>query len=71
MLTDQERRELRAMASSASVREEFQRLKALSRLPGDQAVDLDVLMRFLTVMSRFGTQPRSSRPVVPYSRVLL
>ena len=71
MLSDEERKELKAMAASASLREEFRLLKAASQLPLDQPVDLDTFVRFLSTMSRFSTVPPQPRPFVAYTNVKL
>jgi len=71
MLSDDERREIKAMAASPAIREEFERLRAGSRRPFAQPADVDWLLDFLTTMSRLSATPVSPRPFVPYSRVLL
>lgn len=58
------------MAKSGAIREEFERLRAASRFPTDQPVDLDRLIDFLTTMNRFGPPPQP-RPFLRYTRVLL
>jgi hypothetical protein len=69
MLTDQERRELKEMVASQTIREEFRRLKAASRSATPRAADLDQLLNFLTTMSRFSTQPPRPRQFISYSQV--
>ena len=71
MLSDDERREMKAMAASAAIREEFERLRTGSRRPFAQPADVDWLLNFLTTMSRLSTRPVPPRPLMPYSRVLL
>lgn len=71
MLSDDERREMKAMAASAAIREEFERLRSGSRRPFAQPTDVDWLLDFLTTMSRLSAQPMPPRPFVPYSRVRL
>lgn len=71
MLSEEERKEMKAMAASASIREEFEQLRAASRCPPGQPMDVDQLLDFLTTISRLSTQPLPPRPFVPYSRVLL
>lgn len=68
MLSERECREMKAMAQSADVRDEFRQLKAAQTA---QPVDLNQFLRFLTAMSRFSAQPTAPRPFVPYARVLL
>lgn len=70
MLSEQEKREMKEMAASAAVREEFEQLRKLSQLDPDQPVDLDRLMDFLSTMTRFGPQPPPREPV-PYPRARL
>lgn len=71
MLSDEARRQMKADAASAAIREDFERLAALSRPDPAQPIDLDRLLNFLTAMSRLSAQPLSPRPFVPYSHVLL
>ena len=71
MLSEEEKRELKEMAASAAIREEFEQLRAASRLPRSQPVDLDQLLDFLTTMARLCPTPPPPRPFVPYSCVLL
>ena len=70
-LSDEERRELLEMAASATVREEFRRLKLLSVIPADHVVDLDQFVDFLTAMSHLSVRPAVPRPFVPYPKLLL
>ena len=69
MLSDQEKRELQEMAASAQIREEFERIKRLSRVDPSDPAHLDRLLDFLTAMSRCFSSP--PRPFVEYTRVLL
>jgi hypothetical protein len=69
MLSDEERRDLLAMAGSTSLRDEFRALKAASQLDPSQPVDLDRFMEFLSAMSRLAEL--QSRAFVHYERVLL
>ena len=71
MLSEQERREMQEMAKSVAVREEFRQLKAASRLPKTQRVDLDRLMDFLTTMTCLTGRPLPPRPFVRYTNVRL
>lgn len=71
MLSEEEKRELKAMAASAAVREEFQRLRKMSELPRDQSMNLDELVSFLSLMSRVCPTPSTPRPFIRYTRVLL
>jgi len=69
MLSEEERRELRELAHSFSLRDEFRTLKRASHHPRSLPVDLDRYIEFLTAMSRFA--PVSPREVRPYRNVLL
>lgn len=71
MLSDEEQREMREMARSASLREEFQKLRGLSQLPRAEPVNLDELVTFLTFMSRLCPERPAPRPLVEYPRALL
>lgn len=71
MLSDKERREMKAMAASAAVRGEFEQLRAATRRPFAQPTDVDWLLDFLTTMSRLSVPPQSPRPFVAYARVRL
>ena len=70
MLSERARREMKEDAKSAIIREDFERLRAASRLDPAQPVDLDRLINFLSTMTRFGPLPPPREPI-PYSRVLL
>ena len=67
MLSEQERRDMKDMADSAAIREEFRRLKAASQRP----VPLDDYLRFLTMMSRLAPPTLPPRRLLPYPRSLL
>jgi len=72
VLTEREKQELLEMASSRSLRQEFQILRRSSRPQDPRAMDLDALIQFLTFMSEVA--PASTRPVRqprPYSRLHL
>ena len=69
MLSEQERQDLLAMARSATVREEFRQVRALSRTAAG-AAPLDAVVHWLSVMNRLGPPPRP-RPLAPYARALL
>ena len=71
MLTDSQRREMREMAGSIAIRDEFRRLKTASTPPAHTPIDLDRLLDFLTAMTRLSAQPASPRRFIAYSRVLL
>ena len=69
MLSEEDKQEMREMAASATIREEFRRLRELS--PAGQPVDLDRYIQFLTAMSRLNPQPAPPRPFVEYRTVKL
>jgi hypothetical protein len=66
VLTEEEKRELREMAASPTLREEFQTLRRNSRKV-ETKISADDLMRWLTAMSRISPQPARSRPFVHYT----
>jgi hypothetical protein len=70
MLTENEKREMREMAESASLQEEFRRMQRNSRaIEGHLSVD--ELIHWLTVMARTCPAPAKRRPFVPYTNVKL
>ncbi len=71
MLSEEERREMREVAASATVREEFERIRAASRRPVDHPLDFAQFLKFLTLMTRLGGDRLRPRPFVRYTRVLL
>jgi hypothetical protein len=71
MLSPDERRELREMAASVSVRRDFRRLKVASRPDRSRPIELGELLRFLTAMNRLSDQPSRPRLLTLYSRSLL
>ena len=70
MLSDEDKREMKAAAMSAVVRQEFETVRALSQLPPDQPVGLDDFVRFLTFMSQLTPQP-APQPPIPYPHARL
>lgn len=70
MLSEQEKHEMKEMAASASVREEFTRLRAASQLDPNQPVDLDRLVAWLTMISR-AFPPSPPREPVEYPNARL
>lgn len=70
MLSERARREMKEDAASATIRADFDRLRALSRGDPSQPVDLDHLINFLSTMTRF-CPPVPPREPVSYSRILL
>ena len=73
MLSDQERREMKDDAASASLRQEFEMLRACSRFPAGQPIDVDHVVDFLTTMNQLVSPAAAppARPFVEYTRVLL
>lgn len=71
MLSEQERHELKAMAASSKLREEFQRLSASSAMPRGQRADLDHVLDFLTTMSLMFPQPAGPSTPIPSPRFRL
>ena len=68
MLTESEKRELREMAASVPLREEFRAMQQNSRaLEG--RVSVDELIRWLTAMGRAFPAPAKPRPVSRYTNV--
>ena len=69
MLSEEEKQELREMAGSASIRDEFRLLRKLSlyRHP----VDIDRYIQFLTAMSRLRPELTPPRSFVEFKNVKL
>jgi hypothetical protein len=68
VLTEDEKQELKELASSAAIREEFRLLRQNS-MALQQRVDADQFISFLTAMSRLNPRPVAPRPFVPYKQV--
>lgn len=68
MLTEEEKQELKELAGSAAIREEFRLLRKNS-IAFQQHVDADQFISFLTAMSRLNPRPVAPRPFVPYKQV--
>ena len=68
MLSEEEKQEMREMAASAAVRDEFRMLK---RLSAARPVDIDRYIQFLTAMSRLRPELSTSRIFVEYRNVKL
>ena len=69
MLSEEEKRELKEMAASVSVRDEFRLLRRLSL--EHQRVDVDRLLKFLTAMSRLNPRSGPPRKFIEYTSVKL
>ena len=70
MLSERDRREMKADAASVARREDFERLRAAARTDPTAPVDLDQIINFLSVMNRFGPTPPPRDPV-PYANARL
>lgn len=68
MLSEEEKQELRELAASTKVRDEFRMLKSLSAA---RPVDIDRYIQFLTVMSRLKPELAPPRTFVEYTNVRL
>jgi hypothetical protein len=69
MLSEKEKQEMREMAASATVRDEFRLLRRLSL--ARQPVDVDRFIQFLTAMARLNPKPAPLRAFVEYTSVKL
>ncbi|MBI2090095.1 MAG: hypothetical protein HYT78_15380 [Deltaproteobacteria bacterium] len=67
MLTEDEKQELKELAVSAAVRDEFRLLRKNSL--AFQCADVDQFIRFLTAMARLSPTTAASRAFVPYAQV--
>lgn len=63
MLSEQEKREMREMAASVAIREEFEQLRKAAQFPHDQPMDLDGLVEWLSTMNRCFPTPPPREPV--------
>jgi len=68
VLTDEEKQELKELAGSDAVRDEF-RLLRRNLMALQQRVDVDTFISFLTAMSRLNPKPAAPRAFVPYKQV--
>jgi hypothetical protein len=67
MLTEEEKRELKEFAGSASVCEEFRLLRKNSL--AYQRANVDQFIGFLSAMARLSLTPAAPRNFVPYAQV--
>jgi hypothetical protein len=65
VLTEAEKQELREMAASMTLREEFQTLRRNSRTR-EINISVDELMQWLTAMAQIFPKPAKPRPCVHY-----
>jgi len=70
LLTEEEKQELKELAGSAAIRDEFRLLRRNS-MALQQHVDVDKFISFLTAMSRLNPTPPAPRAFVPYKQVKL
>lgn len=71
MLTELEKRELLEMAASPALAQEFRALRRTSRSAAPREMDMDLLLGWLSCMSRFAADRRPERPPRDYARALL
>ena len=70
MLTDEEKQELKELAGSAAIRDEFRLLRRNS-MALQRRVDVDTFISFLTAMARLNPNPAAPRAFVSYKQVKL
>jgi hypothetical protein len=70
MLTEDEKREMREMAASASLKEDFRTMRRNSRAI-EARISVDELIQWLTAMARTCPAPAKRRAVVEYTTVKL
>jgi len=70
MLSEREKQELREMAASESLREEFRTMRRNSELIARE-ISVDELAHWLTVMARLCPAPPNPRRPVHYTKVKL
>jgi hypothetical protein len=69
ILSEEEKQEIKSLASSAKMREEFRQLRLASSPGNGQPVNTDYLLSFLTAMTRLSSVPIPPKPFLPYSKV--
>ena len=67
MPTEEEKQELRELAGSSRIRDQFRLLRKNS-MALQQRVDVDKFISFLTAMSRLNPRPVAPRPFVLYKQ---
>jgi len=70
VLSEEEKQELKEMAASATLREEFRTLRKNSQAI-ERRVSVDELVHWLTTMARICPKPAEPRPFVRYTNVKL
>lgn len=69
MLSEEEKQEIKSLAGSAKIREEFRQLR-LAPGPGNgEPVNIDYLLSFLTAMTRLSSVSATPKPFVPYTNI--
>ena len=68
MLSEEEKQELKEMAASSTLREEFRALRFNSR-DIERRISVDQLVQWLTAVSRISPRPVQPRPFVRYVNV--
>lgn len=63
MLSEQEKQEMKEDAKSATIREDFEQLRRLSKLDPNTPMDLDWLVEWLSTMNRAFVLPPPREPV--------
>ena len=66
MLSEEAKREIKEMAASVTLREEFRTLRRNSRTR-ERNISVDDLMRWLTAIAQICPQPGKSRPFLHYT----
>ena len=66
MLSEEAKREIKEMAASVTLREEFGTLRRNSRTR-ERNISVDDLMRWLTAIAQICPQPGKSRPFLHYT----
>ncbi len=69
MLSEEEKQELRSLANSSTLREEFRQLRKSSCADPNKRVDVDRFLSFLTAMSRLCPAPSQTKTFVVYTNV--
>ena len=68
-LTEEEKQEIRELARSTVIRDEFRLLRECSR--NMEQVDVDKFIAFLTTMAQLNPRFAPQRPFIPYRSVKL
>lgn len=69
VLSEEEKEELRSLASSAVIREEFRLLRKSSYAGTERPINIDHFLSFLTAMARLSSVPATPKAFVPYTIV--